>query len=118
MDVVCEVMKQNANSITEDDFTFLKSLSIVCLLHYKLTDEAINLLGNAQLKSFTAAKLPPNFMMFLEFAVALAGHPSPTVSLSGLPFWNAFLSNSDVQSQVERPTRVHLICLGFRSWIV
>lgn len=39
-------------------------------------------------------------MTFLELMVAISGHPSHTISIDCLSFWNAFLSNGEVHSQV------------------
>jgi hypothetical protein len=62
----------------------------------------MTILGISHLRRFDEKKLPPNYKKFLELMVEAAKHPSHKVSLFCLPFWNAFLNNPALKTQVSR----------------
>lgn len=63
--------------------------------------QAMTILGTSHLRIFDEKKLPVNYAKYLEVMLEIAKHQSHKVSMLCLPFWNAFLNNNSLRSQVR-----------------
>lgn len=99
--MIYQAMKHSCGN-AELDFVFVKRLSQVrANSRVILKLQVMTILGTYHLHLFDEKKLPPNYTKYLEMMIEISGHPSHKVSLFCLPFWNAFLSNRSLKSQVN-----------------